>query len=175
MNKHDPITDDERRLVRRLHQAASRGKPASCPNGRSLSAYLDGRLSEAEAAFFEEHLVACVDCRRALVDARRLLSEPAAPAPRGLTARAKALVAAPSAPARAWGWRSVASWAAAAVAAIALGAAGLNAGSQVGRPRPSATADLVSAFPITLASATVPSTDELFLRLAANGEEASHE
>lgn len=175
MNQHNPTTDDERRLAEKLRQALPRGKPVSCPNGRALSAYLDGRLSEAEAVLFEEHLVACAACRRALVEARRLLAEPAALAPSGLTARAKALVAAPSAPVQAWGWRAVASWAAAAAAAIALGVAGLNAGSQAGRPQPSATTDLVSALPITLASTTVPTTDELFARLAADGEEASHE
>lgn len=169
MNESNHIREDEVGLVRRFARGRSRPAAASCPNGKALAAALDGRLSAAETALFEEHLALCSQCRQALIEARELVSAPPAPPTPGLIARARALVGEPT---PAWRWRAAATWAAAAAAVLALGLAGWSAGSAVGEARERGPDSLAAALPLELAQSD---PDDVFARLAANNEEGSHE
>ncbi len=85
-----------------------------------VAAYLDGRAGTADTARVEAHLAECADCRREVIDVRRLLS--------GRTRR--------------WGWSAVAVLAAAAVLLVVVGRTGgphVPVGSSTrsgGRPEP---------------------------------------
>jgi len=78
----------ERRLRAELDAPAAAGEEHrihGCEGFRALiPAYLAGALSEPRRILFEDHTRECVPCRRALAEARRGSSRPAAPRPRRL-------------------------------------------------------------------------------------------
>ena len=92
-----------------------------------LSAYIDGRLGDAECDAVEAFLAASPEALESLISARASLSEPAPAVPESLVKRAQGLIRAPVAPAQpglldrfSWLLRPAA-WTAAATATVLLG------------------------------------------------------
>lgn len=50
-----------------------------CPEAIDLASYLDGRARGSRRDRIESHLAACGDCRRAVIDLRRMLGAPGVP------------------------------------------------------------------------------------------------
>src|SRR6266851_8649915 len=88
-----------------------------------LAAYVDGRAGGSDAARVEAHLAECADCRREVIEVRRLAS--------GRTRR--------------WGWPAVAVLAAAAVLLLVVG--------RPGGPHPPAGSSIRSGRTVSLAPA----------------------
>jgi anti-sigma factor RsiW len=130
MNDERSQDGDERQLLRRFSRGAKQAT-GPCPSELEWATYVDGLASEAECARIEAHLAFCPLCLDEVVQARQLATAAVPEAPAGVAARARALVPARRAPGRLRTWRRVASWAAAAAAAIAVGFAGLRAGSAI--------------------------------------------
>jgi anti-sigma factor RsiW len=166
---------DERQLVERFARGL-RQAPASCPSELELAAYADGRASEAEAVRIEAHLALCAKCLEGVIQARQLAAATPA-APSQLTSRAKALVAGwrPTSVRRRW--RTVASWAAAAAAAGALGFAGLRAGTAASKARQEAAASVGTelSFEAPEQYLALLSSDDVLGILAPRGQEGHHE
>jgi anti-sigma factor RsiW len=173
MNANTPIPKAEQELARQLLAALDRAPPSACPDASELAAYLDGQLGPAAAAELEGHLAACATCRKALIEARALLRDATELPTPGLVAAACELVPRAGPHQRRSPWRRVPRWAAAAAAALALGAAGLKAGATVRKARVQAEAQPDAL--LTLAQVDTESDIDPFTRLAANGEEVGHE
>lgn len=87
----------------------------SCPDEQSVAAYADGRTSDREKRWMEEHLAGCEACRAQVAFLVRSESAEGSPLPAGLLRRAQQIVSGGQNPAAAPGW----SWAAAAATAAA--------------------------------------------------------
>ena len=172
------IIESEHTLARQLALSLRAHGTGACPSELELAGYLDGLASEAEGERIEAHLAACAECRQAIIDARLLAAEPPTRAPRSLVAHAKALVPAPAARRGGSRWRRVASWAAAAAASVAVGSAGLHAGSSVQRAREERARSLTAELSFGAANGdegALPPGDDVFQALLARAEEGSHE
>jgi hypothetical protein len=114
-----------------------------------VAAYVDGRAG-GDAAKVEAHLAECADCRREVIEVRRLLS--------GRTRR--------------WGWSAVAVLAAAAVLLLVVGRpGGLHA--PVGSPtRSGRTESLAPAMLAPVEGATMPSSAARFVWHSVGGSAA---
>jgi anti-sigma factor RsiW len=99
-----------------------------------VSAYVDGRAGSADAAKVEAHLVECADCRREVIEVRRLLS----------------------AETRRWRWSAAAALAAAAVLLLVVGLPG--------RPHAPAGSSIRSGHTESLAPAMLAPVDGATLR-----------
>jgi anti-sigma factor RsiW len=174
MNANTPTPETEQELARQFLAALDRQPASACPDTPRLAAYLDARLDPRETAQLEDHLAACPTCRRAVIEARELLAEPGELPTPGLVAGAREVVrriepqGSRSSP-----WSRVPRWAAAAAAVVALGVAGLKAGETVRRAQAPARTEPAVVMPFTLTE--VDTSGDVFARLAANGEEDSHE
>ena len=95
---------------------------------------IDGRLNESERAAFDEHLTACVDCRREwqkYAGAWEVLERRTGIKPSfGFVERTLRRLAEPQIAVRAWFWRPAFRWAALTATVVVLGM-----GAWVGRER----------------------------------------
>jgi len=128
MNNEQPQDTSERELLRRFSRAAEQAA-GPCPSEMDLAAYVDGLAAEAERERIEAHLALCPSCLDGAVQARQLAVAAMGEAPEAVAARERALVPAHRALGRLRRWRQAAGWAAAAAAVVAVGLAGLRAGS----------------------------------------------
>jgi len=168
-------TVDERELLRRFSRGVRRAA-GPCPGELELAAYVDGLAGEAGRASIEAHLARCSSCLEAAVQARGLTAAAVPEAPMAVAARARGLVPAGRAVGRLRTWRRVAGWAAAAAATIAVGFAGLRAGSAI-RVR-SQTAGWVAGevtFQPPAAYREVLSSGDVLGDLASQAREDSHD
>jgi anti-sigma factor RsiW len=151
--RHDPKTR-ERTLIRRVMRALSDRHNARCIGVHDMAAYLDGDLSQDAVERVEAHLAACPTCLDTMLQARGMTSGRLA-APVRVLECVRDL--APDVRHRVAKSRANYQWAAAAVAALAIGLAGLSAGSHLRQARRHAQ-DTVTA-----AIAFEPSEDETAL------------
>jgi len=90
---------------------------------------LDGRLAESQQAAFDEHVVACVDCRsewRAYAGAWEVLEhQPGIEPSFGFVERTLRRLDERPVVSRLWFWQPTVRWAALAAAVVALGVGGL--------------------------------------------------
>jgi len=131
--------DPDARLWRELRGAMS-GSAGACIDPADLAAYVDARVDASEADRIEAHLACCRQCLDAVAETRRLLTGPPMYVPAEVIKRAKALVPAAVPTGAASSRRRLrlpvaAQWAAAAVAALAVGYGGFRAGRATGGPR----------------------------------------
>ncbi len=114
-----------------------------------IAAYVDGRAGRADAATVEAHLAECADCRREVIDVRRLLS--------GRTRR--------------WGW-SAAVLAAAAVLLLVVGGPDGPHPPVGSSTRSGRTASLAPAILAPVDGATLPGSAARFVWRSVSGSAA---
>jgi len=145
MNANDHTSQEDRELVHKL--ASRRHRRSDCPTLADLAAYVDGTMDAEEAERIEAHLADCPTCLDTVLDARERVDAPPMVAPKAVLDRAKAVVPVRSA------WQPVVRWAAAVAASIAIGFAGLAAGSSVHRARRTQEARVTAEITFQLATA----------------------
>jgi anti-sigma factor RsiW len=157
--RRDPKTR-ERTLVRRVMRALSERETSRCIGVHDMAAYLDGDLPRDAVDRVEAHMAACAACLDTMLQARGLTSGRLAAPVRVLEAVREL---APDVRHRVAKSRANYQWAAAAVAALAIGLAGLTAGARLRQARRHAQ-DTVTA-----AIAFEPGEDEVaLLTLSSN-------
>jgi hypothetical protein len=92
----NPGTNDnfaDKRLWERCRNASGGAtKPKACPDGLTVAAYLDGRLTPVEVEQVEDHLSRCRNCQDVVLAARLLLADGPMFVAQEATGRAKGLV-----------------------------------------------------------------------------------
>jgi len=174
MKKHDPQTR-ERTLVRRVLRALADREASQCPGIYDLAGYLDGILPQETQDLLEGHFAACPACLDAMIEARALRAGRVA-APVGTLECIRAL--APDIRHRAARSHARLQWVAAAVAALAIGVAGLTAGSRLSRARHDAEETVLAAIafePDESDIAHFTANDNAFSTLVPGFEENSNE
>ena len=129
--RRDPKTR-ERTLVRRVMRALSDRDTLRCIGVHDMAAYLDGDLPPDAADRIETHLAACPTCLDTMLQAREMTAGRLA-APVRVLECVRDL--APDVRHRVAKSRATFQWVAAAVAALAIGLAGLTAGSRLSQAR----------------------------------------